>query len=475
MPGVAMTCLKSLLACGLALASVAGEARAATVTFSVTSTADSGPGSLRQAILALNAEIDPATEGFIEFRTAFPLNGRIELASPLPGLTRSTFVRGMSRGAVIDAGGAFPVFTAAEPIRELNLLEIELANGRAQQQGGCIDGTGVGSVARLYAVDVVFRNCQVESVQESKGGAIYWPGRRLELRYNRFIGNRVHAKGVNGVARGGAVAAEPGTWVFAEGVRFESNAAEGADSEGGDISLSGRGQLREVISTGARAGSRGGSVAHRCGASPCELLIESSHIGSAQAAVGGAIWGLGVQGNPLVLQVDNSVFVDNQAGSGGALALGGTRIDARHLSLLRNQAPVGAHLHSEDSEATAFANSVLDAPSSGSACSGLLSGAAGPNGTLVESADCVALLGGGTRVESLKYLRMFATGRWAPVPLFQADSPIIDAGLRSLCTHGDAHGRVRPVDGDGNGTAECDAGAYEHSNRVSLFANGFEL
>lgn len=469
-----MASARTLLLCAFSCVLFAFESRASDVTFRVTTTADAGPGSLRQAILDLNAEVDPSTRGFIDFAPAFPLNGRIALQSPLPGLTRSTFVWGMSRAAVIDAGGAFPVFTAAGPIRELNLREIELVNGRGQQQGGCIDGTGVAPTARLYAVDVVFRDCVLESPQEAKGGAIYWPGGRLELRYDRFIGNRARATGSDGVARGGAAAVDPGTWVYVEGVRFESNAAEGADSEGGDIAMGGRGRFINLISTGARAGERGGSVAHRCAASPCELLIEYSHFGLAQAAVGGALWGLGSEGNAFALRIENSVFVDNQAGSGGALALGGARIDARHLSLLRNQAVVGAHLQLEDSEAVAFANSVLDAPSSGTACSGQLAGVAGPNGTIVESADCVAALGGGTRVPSLKYLRMFSTGGWPAVPLFAADSPVIDAGLNALCTQHDAHGRPRPVDGDGDGSADCDAGAYEHSNRVRVFASGFE-
>ncbi|MCP4545789.1 MAG: right-handed parallel beta-helix repeat-containing protein, partial [bacterium] len=45
-------------------------------------------------------------------------------------------------------------------------------------------------------------------------------------------------------------------------------------------------------------------------------------------------------------------------------------------------------------------------------------------------------------------------------------SPAIDAGVTADCPATDQRGRPRPIDGNGDGTATCDAGAYEFNPRA---------
>ncbi len=54
-------------------------------------------------------------------------------------------------------------------------------------------------------------------------------------------------------------------------------------------------------------------------------------------------------------------------------------------------------------------------------------------------------------------------------------SPAIDAAAAGPCLSVDQRGMPRPVDGDGDAQADCDAGAYEAAESSSpIFADGFE-
>lgn len=80
------------------LAALLAVAPASATTFPVTSEADSGPGTLRQAILDVNATAAGAPHT-IQFSKSAPVVDGISLATPLPAITRDgTFVDGCGVG-----------------------------------------------------------------------------------------------------------------------------------------------------------------------------------------------------------------------------------------------------------------------------------------------------------------------------------------------------------------------------------------
>src|SRR4051795_3522057 len=78
------------------LVAAGGAASAASTTFTVTTTADAGPGSLRQAILDANATPDTDT---IVFDTGGITPFVIQPATPLPPITSAVVVDGTTTGS----------------------------------------------------------------------------------------------------------------------------------------------------------------------------------------------------------------------------------------------------------------------------------------------------------------------------------------------------------------------------------------
>ncbi|HXG68863.1 MAG TPA: HYR domain-containing protein, partial [Blastocatellia bacterium] len=173
----------------------------APMTFTVTTTADSGPGSLRQAILDANANPDPDT---IIFNIPGAGPHTIALVSPLPPITNSVTINGASQpgfagvplielnGIAAGAGNGLEINAGSSVVRG---LVINRFNGHGVVLGGdgnIVEGNYIGTnvagtLALANALDGVF----VTGANNTVGGST--PAARNLISGNR---NGVQISGV---------------------------------------------------------------------------------------------------------------------------------------------------------------------------------------------------------------------------------------------------------------------------------------
>ncbi|WP_313915002.1 hypothetical protein [Tahibacter sp.] len=453
-------------------------------TFSVSNINDAGDGSLRQAILAANAAVAPPHR--IVFDAAFPQQGIVELFSSLPLVQVALEIDGAGRSPYLMAFDPTNSFPLLRTQRGLTVRELSLSFGRGSGAGGCLAGEGGGNTSVLVLDRVAFSNCLtvVSGSSVAAGGAVSWSSTALvHIVDSRFDSNSAVSLGT-GAATGGALSVNGPLRI--ESSAFSGNILNGGLVAGGaivtSVGLVGAIEIRDSVFTGNTAepdavsspSGIGGALSLEC--TSCAITLQRNYFGANRSQNAGAVFVRG-NGGVATLALHNTSFVGNHAtGLGGALFTNAAQLEVRHATFSGNAAPTGGHAFTTQSSVNEWSNSVLArvAEGSGGACSiGAVATIAVGNFRGNTDFSCIVSVPGSTPVADFRIIGV-NDQQAMPVLAFDSSSPVVDGADSGRCLPDDARSAVRPQDGNNDGSALCDAGAFELPYDDRIFYGGFE-
>ena len=153
------------------LLAVGGTQTALAASFTVTNTADSGAGSLRQAIL--DANVSPGADTI-----TFTVSGTITLGSALPAITDDLTIDGTGQSLTVDGASTYQVMSINSG-KTVTLKALTIAHGSTNASGGGVINNGTLNVS----------NSTFSANSASYAGAIYNQGGTLTVTDSTFSGN----------------------------------------------------------------------------------------------------------------------------------------------------------------------------------------------------------------------------------------------------------------------------------------------
>jgi hypothetical protein len=277
------------------------ESRIAPAGILVVTLADSGPGSLRNAIDLANSNGDTSND--ISFANG--LHGTIKLKSSLPVITSSiTFNVLTGAHVVIDGGNASQLFNIQGSQLAVNLSNLTLTRG-SSGYGGALYVNDYQGTVKLNSCTIT--KCRaVGSTADSHlsgiGGAIDLQAGTLTLSATTVSGNT------------------------AIGIASSPTRLYGGNAEGGGIYVAPASTLNlvsAVVTHNSALGAKGANGAAGAAGAAGSAGVDGGGGGSGGAAQGGGIWSYGTV-TTSNSTISGNIALGGKGGNGGAGGRGGS-------------------------------------------------------------------------------------------------------------------------------------------------------
>jgi parallel beta-helix repeat protein len=158
------------------------------------------------------------------------------------------------------------------------------------------------------------------------------------------------------------------------------------------------------------------------------------------------------------VEIINSTVTGNTASeAGGGIALYGSTVTITNCTISDNTAPDGSAI--QNSQGTITLKNSIIAENNGPGFGG---DAPEPGIYNLTDFEMHVAVVGFTQVDDMKLEPLADNGGPTHTHALLSGSPAIDAGGDSVCSDIDQRGIARPKDGDNDGVAHCDVGAYEY-------------